>query len=170
MSIFAHHTGKAWCWCETMHIDVKLSNDPLGALSFENLQKCLLKSKQTHQLDTLLEQAESIAWNEHKIQSFIQKLHVCLSHSTNEDETDNYSDFDCYNAQMWGAVFQTWIVKTSNLISSRAKYQPEVLSDRTKYRMSTHTKDRKSLMECPFLYCDRSKHFYERVSFYLFSG
>lgn len=60
-----------------MHIDVKLSNDPLGALSFENLQKCLLKSKQTHQLDTLLEQAESIAWNEHKIQSFIQKLHVC---------------------------------------------------------------------------------------------
>lgn len=94
-------------WC-------KLSNDPLGALSFENLQKCLLKSKQTHQLDTLLEQAESIAWNEHKIQSFIQKLHVCLSHSTNEDETDNYSDFDCYNAQMWGAVFQTWIVKTSN--------------------------------------------------------
>lgn len=67
-----------------MHIDVKLSNDPLGALSFENLQKCLLKSKQTHQLDTLLEQAESIAWNEHKIQSFIQKLHVCLRHSTNE--------------------------------------------------------------------------------------
>lgn len=39
----------------------KFSNDPLGALSFENLQKCLLKSKQTHQLDTLLEQAESIA-------------------------------------------------------------------------------------------------------------
>lgn len=47
--------------CEAMHIDVKLSNDPLGALSFENLQKCLLKSKQTHQLDTLMEQAESIA-------------------------------------------------------------------------------------------------------------
>lgn len=51
-----------------MHIDLKLSNDPVGALSFKNLQKCLLKSKQTHQLDELLEQAEFIARNERKIQ------------------------------------------------------------------------------------------------------
>lgn len=44
---------------------MKSSNDALGVLSFKKIS---VKSKQTHHLDKLLDQAEFIAWNEYKIQ------------------------------------------------------------------------------------------------------
>lgn len=61
VSIFAHHQIARKAWCTLM----KSSNDALGVLSFKKMS---VKSKQTHHLDKLLDQAEFIAWNEYKIQ------------------------------------------------------------------------------------------------------